>query len=159
MNSSIFLVPTGVLYPLVRYYMQIQLFEIFTQPIDAIDATRVTLSRLNRINTIDVTRATPNSLNCINFNVSFVTLEGDGLDESTSPCKPLCSTDMFVYLWVWRWVIMYYKVLSVWCWWWLFDLCPCSTDQFACADGSKCISKSDVCDGHSTCDALPRSSS
>ena len=36
---------------MVRYYTQ-----IFTQPIDAIDATRITLSRLNSINAIDVTK-------------------------------------------------------------------------------------------------------
>ena len=31
-------------------------FQIFTQSLDAIDVTSVTLSRLNSINTIDVTR-------------------------------------------------------------------------------------------------------
>ena len=33
-----------------------QLFQIFTQSLDAIDVTSVTLSRLNSINAIDVTR-------------------------------------------------------------------------------------------------------
>ena len=34
----------------------VQLSQIFTQSIDTIDVTRVTLSRLNSINAIDVTR-------------------------------------------------------------------------------------------------------
>ena len=36
--------------------LHVQLFQIFTQSIDAIDVTSVTLSRLNSINAIDVTR-------------------------------------------------------------------------------------------------------
>ena len=39
------------------YYLYIRpLFQIFTQSLDAIDVTSVTLSRLNSINAIDVTR-------------------------------------------------------------------------------------------------------
>ena len=41
------------------YYISIcpnPLFQIFTQSLDAIDVTSVTLSRLNSINAIDVTR-------------------------------------------------------------------------------------------------------
>ena len=38
------------------YIQQKPLFEIFTQSIDAIDVTSVTLSRLNSINAIHVTR-------------------------------------------------------------------------------------------------------
>ena len=41
------------------YYIYIYphpLFQIFTQSLDAIDVTSVTLSRLNSINAIDVTR-------------------------------------------------------------------------------------------------------
>ena len=36
----------------------------------------------------------------------------------------------------------------------LMSLCtpPCSTDQFACADGSKCIPKSYLCDDSDDCD-------
>ena len=37
-------------------YIRQQLFQILTQSLDAIDATSVTLSRLNNINAIDVTR-------------------------------------------------------------------------------------------------------
>ena len=37
-------------------WRQRPLFEIFTQSLDAIDVTSVTLSRLNSINAIDVTR-------------------------------------------------------------------------------------------------------
>ena len=54
------LAPTGALL-VMRIYnnpqqWQRQLSQIFTQSIDAIDVTRVTLSRLNSINAIDVTR-------------------------------------------------------------------------------------------------------
>ena len=38
------------------YYISAQLFQIFTQSLDAIDITSVTLSRLNSINADDVTR-------------------------------------------------------------------------------------------------------
>ena len=41
---------------LLYIYPQRQLFQIFTQSIDAIDVSSVTLSRLNSINAIDVTR-------------------------------------------------------------------------------------------------------
>ena len=44
----------GLLY--IRQWQRQQLFQIFTQSIDAIDVTSVTLSRLNIINAIDVTR-------------------------------------------------------------------------------------------------------
>ena len=39
---------------LLYIYPQRQLFQIFTQSIDAIDVTSVTLSRLNSINAIDI---------------------------------------------------------------------------------------------------------
>ena len=41
---------------MVRDPWQRPLFQIFTQSLDAIDVTSVTLSRLNSINAIDVTR-------------------------------------------------------------------------------------------------------
>ena len=44
----------GLLY--IRQRQWQQLFQIFTQSLDAIDVTSVTLSRLNSINAIDVTR-------------------------------------------------------------------------------------------------------
>ena len=44
----------GPLY--IRQWQWQQLFQILTQSLDAIDATSVTLSRLNSINAIDVTR-------------------------------------------------------------------------------------------------------
>ena len=43
----------GLLY---IYPQQQQLFQIFTQSVDAVGVTSVTLSRLNSINVIDVTR-------------------------------------------------------------------------------------------------------
>ena len=51
---GLLLAPTGALYVVVRYHRSAgrQIFEIFTQPIDEIDVTRVTLS----INAIGVTR-------------------------------------------------------------------------------------------------------
>ena len=55
---DVLLAPTGALVLMMVYYIsrQRQLFQIFTQSIDAIDVTSVTLSRLNSINAIDVTR-------------------------------------------------------------------------------------------------------
>ena len=51
------LAPTGALVLMMVYYIYIHpLFQIFTQSLDAIDVTSVTLSRLNTINAIDVTR-------------------------------------------------------------------------------------------------------
>ena len=56
------LAPTGALIVIVVYSIiyprqqQRQLFQIFTQSIDAINVTKVTLSRLSSINAIDVTR-------------------------------------------------------------------------------------------------------
>ena len=52
------LAPTGALVLMMVYYISaaLQLLLIFTQSIDAIDVTSVTLSRLNSINAIDVTR-------------------------------------------------------------------------------------------------------
>ena len=55
------LAPTGALVVMMVYYIYIYLyirplFQIFTQSLDAIDVTSVTLSRLNSINAIDVTR-------------------------------------------------------------------------------------------------------
>ena len=51
------LAPTGALVLMMVYYLYIRpLFQIFTQSLDAIDITSVTLSRLNSINAIDVTR-------------------------------------------------------------------------------------------------------
>ena len=52
------LAPTGALVLMMVYYMsrQRQLFQIFTQSIDAIDVTSITLSRLNSINACDVKR-------------------------------------------------------------------------------------------------------
>ena len=51
------LAPTGALVLMMVYYIYIRpLFQIFTQSLDAIDVTSVTLSRLNSINAIDVTR-------------------------------------------------------------------------------------------------------
>ena len=41
---------------LLYIYPQRQLFQIFTQSIDAIDVTSVTLSRLNSINAFNVTK-------------------------------------------------------------------------------------------------------
>ena len=40
----------------LSYIYQTHFFHIFTQSLDAIDITSVTLSRLNSINAIDVTR-------------------------------------------------------------------------------------------------------
>ena len=50
--------PTGALVLMMVLYISIQrpLFQIFTQSLDAIDVTSVTLSCLNSINAIDVTR-------------------------------------------------------------------------------------------------------
>ena len=54
------LAPTGALKVMMVYYISINpLFQIFTQSLDAIDVTSVTLSRLNSINAIDVTRVLP----------------------------------------------------------------------------------------------------
>ena len=39
------LAPTGALIVMLCYYRYVQLFQIFTQSIDAIDVTSVTLSR------------------------------------------------------------------------------------------------------------------
>ena len=51
------LAPTGALVVMMVYYIsEAATFQIFTQSIDAIDVTSVTLSRLNSINEIDVTR-------------------------------------------------------------------------------------------------------
>ena len=51
------LAPTGALVVMMVYYISAaQLFQIFTQSLDAIVVTSVTLSRLNSINAIDVTR-------------------------------------------------------------------------------------------------------
>ena len=51
------LAPTGALVLMMVYYISAtQLFQIFTQSLDAIDVTSVTLSCLNSINAIDVTR-------------------------------------------------------------------------------------------------------
>ena len=52
------LAPTGALVVMMVYYIsgQRQLFQIFTQSLDTIDVTSVTLSPLNSINAIDVTR-------------------------------------------------------------------------------------------------------
>ena len=52
------LAPTGALVVMMVYYISGSgnFFQIFTQSIDAIDVTSVTLSRLNSINAIDVTR-------------------------------------------------------------------------------------------------------
>ena len=41
---------------MLGYYIHVQLFQIFTQSIVAIDVTSVTLSRLNSINAIEVPR-------------------------------------------------------------------------------------------------------
>ena len=49
---------------LLYIYPKRQLFQTFTQSIDAIDVTSVTLSRLNSINAIDVTRYLWISLRC-----------------------------------------------------------------------------------------------
>ena len=51
------LAPTGALIVVMVYYIsaQRQLFQIFTQSLDAIDVTSVTPSPLNSINAIDVT--------------------------------------------------------------------------------------------------------
>ena len=46
----------GLLYIYIYIYPQHQLFQIFTQSLDAIDVTSVTLKRLNSINADDVTR-------------------------------------------------------------------------------------------------------
>ena len=49
------------------YYISIYprpLFQTFTQSIDAIDVTSVTLSRLNSINAIDVTRCWMKLIQC-----------------------------------------------------------------------------------------------
>ena len=56
-----FLAPTGALVLMVVYYIYIYiyirpLFQIFTQSIDAIDVTSVSLSCLNSINATHVTR-------------------------------------------------------------------------------------------------------
>ena len=52
------LAPTGALIVMLVYYIsrQRQLFQIFTQSLDAIDVRSVTLSPLNSINAIDVKR-------------------------------------------------------------------------------------------------------
>ena len=52
------LAPTGALVLMMVYYISAarQLFQIFTQSLDAIDVTSVTLKRLNSINADDVTR-------------------------------------------------------------------------------------------------------
>ena len=57
-DGRLLLAPTGALVMMMVYYIsaQRQLFQIFTQTIDAIDVTSVTLSRLNSINADDVTR-------------------------------------------------------------------------------------------------------
>ena len=59
-NLHHLLAPTGALVVMMVYYIYIsaqrQLFQIFTQSMDAIDVTSVTLSRINSINAIDVTR-------------------------------------------------------------------------------------------------------
>ena len=59
LKGSLLLAPTGALVVVMVYYIYIYprpLFQIFTQSIDAIDVTIVTLSRLNSTNEIDVTR-------------------------------------------------------------------------------------------------------
>ena len=65
------LAPTGALVLMMVYYISaaLQLFQIFTQSIDAIDVTSVTLSRLNSINASDVTRYLEDILGifCQNF--------------------------------------------------------------------------------------------
>ena len=45
-----------MVYYICIYTSKGHFFQIFTQSIDAIEVTRVTLSRLNSINAIDVTR-------------------------------------------------------------------------------------------------------
>ena len=50
-DDGLLLAPTGAL-----VVAPLPLFQIFTQSIDAIDVTSVTLSRLKSINAIDVTR-------------------------------------------------------------------------------------------------------
>ena len=50
------LAPTGAHVVVMVYYISIPLYQIFTQSIDTIDVTSVTLSRLNSSNAIDVTR-------------------------------------------------------------------------------------------------------
>ena len=53
------LAPTGALVLMMVYYISArrrQLFQIFTQSLDAIDVTSVTLKRLNSVNADDVTR-------------------------------------------------------------------------------------------------------
>ena len=54
-RHNFLLAPTGALIVTLCYYTYVQLFQIFTQSIDAIHVTSVTLSRLNSINAIDVT--------------------------------------------------------------------------------------------------------
>ena len=56
--ASPLLAPTGALVLMMVYYISAaaQLFQIFTQSLDAIDVISVTLSRLNSINAIDVKR-------------------------------------------------------------------------------------------------------
>ena len=57
--STLLLASTGALIVMMVYYIYIRsrpLFQIFTQSIDAIDVTSVTLSCLNSINAVDVTR-------------------------------------------------------------------------------------------------------
>ena len=84
----------------------------------------------------------------------------DGSDESESLCSLPCPSDMFTCAdgFNSRWGSPCIA-LSKTCDgdWDCFDysdesvsLCPCSDDQFACADGSRCISKSDLCDGINT---------
>ena len=55
---TILLAPTGALVLMMVYYISArrQLFQIFTQSLDAIDVTSVTLKRLNSVNADDVTR-------------------------------------------------------------------------------------------------------
>ena len=61
----------------LNIYPSRQLFHIFTQSIDSIDVTSVTLSCLNGINAIDVTKCCVQMFNCSNvpmfqcFNVSM----------------------------------------------------------------------------------------
>ena len=60
------------------YYISIPLFQIFTQSLDAIYVTSVTLSRLNSINAIDVTKKTQKNreilTNMITCTMSFVNM-------------------------------------------------------------------------------------
>ena len=59
--STILLAPTGALVVMMVNYTYVHisinpLFQIFTQSLDAIDVTSVTLSRINSSNATDVTR-------------------------------------------------------------------------------------------------------